>query len=117
MHELSVTQGVLDVALEAAQNAGAQRIIAIDLLVGNLSSIVDDSVQFYFEILTRGTIAEGAVLRFHREVATATCWECGHSFATASLPLISSCPNCGSARLNVVGGRSFSVESIEVEQG
>ncbi len=116
MHELAVTQSILDVALEAAQNAGAQRIIAIDLLIGNLSSIVDDSVQFYFEILTKGTMAEGAVLRFHREVAMATCLACGRTFATAGLPLLADCPSCGSAHLNVVGGRSFSVVSIEVEQ-
>ena len=55
MHELPATQGMLDVALEAGLAAGCERITEIHLVVGELTSIVDDSVQFYFDILARGT--------------------------------------------------------------
>jgi hydrogenase nickel incorporation protein HypA/HybF len=116
VHELPVTQGILDVALEAAQAAGAQRIFAINLIIGDLSSIVDDSVQFYFEILSRGTLAEGAILHFQRQPASAHCWDCGHEFE-ATIPLTPACPSCGSARLQISGGREFRVESIEVDDG
>jgi hydrogenase nickel incorporation protein HypA/HybF len=116
VHELPVTQGILDVTLEAARGAGAQRILAINLVVGDLSSIVDDSVQFYFDILSRGTPAEGAVLRFERQPAAARCRDCGHEFE-ATIPLTPSCPACGSARLEITGGREFRVESIEVDDG
>ncbi len=115
MHELPVTQGILDVALDSARNAGATRITAINLVVGTLSSIVDDSVQFYFEILSKDTPAEGAVLHFTRESATATCLDCGNAFAVDTLPLLAACPNCDGVRLQITGGKSFLVESIEVE--
>ena len=114
MHELPATEGILNVALEAAQQNGARRIITIDLVIGELAGIVDDSVQFYFDILSRDTIAEGAVLRIRRERATANCVDCGHQFPV-EVPLISLCPVCGSIRLHVSGGREFFVESIEVE--
>jgi hydrogenase nickel incorporation protein HypA/HybF len=114
MHELPVTQGILKVALEAAQEAHAQRIAAIDLVIGDMSSIVDDSVQFYFDILSKGTLAEGAVLRFRRIAATATCFDCGHQF-TVSAPLLAFCPACEGVRLQVTGGKEFYVESIEVD--
>jgi len=114
MHELPATQGILSVALEAAQQNGARRIAAIDLVIGDLASIVDDSVQFYFDMLSKGTIAEGAVLRFRREPAMAACADCGHQFPVNAL-LTAVCPACGGMRLHVSGGREFFVESIEVE--
>lgn len=115
MHELAVTEGILKVVLDAAAQAGARQIRAIDLVIGELSGMVDDSIQFYFDILSRDTLAAGATLRFHREPATVTCLECGGEFA-GQLPLTPFCPRCGSVRLRVAGGRELRVESIEIEE-
>ncbi|MBE2234779.1 MAG: hydrogenase maturation nickel metallochaperone HypA [Anaerolinea sp.] len=113
MHELPVTQAILDTALHAAQQAGGQRILAIDLVIGELSGIVDDSVQFYFDILSQGTPAAGAALHFQRQPAQAVCAQCGHSYQAAP-PLAPFCPACGSQRVQVSGGREFFLESIEI---
>jgi hydrogenase nickel incorporation protein HypA/HybF len=114
VHELPVTQSLLTVVLDAAQQHGASRVRAIDLVVGDLASIVDDSVQFYFDLLSRDTPAAGATLNFRRVPAVVTCADCGHS-AQTSLPLPEACPACGGRRLQVSGGREFYVESIEVD--
>jgi hydrogenase nickel incorporation protein HypA/HybF len=114
MHELAVTEGILKIALETSQKNGGGRITAIDLVVGELSSIVDDSVQFYFDIQSQGTLAEKALLRFRRDPLSATCLDCHYEFAI-QLPLSAVCPNCGGTHLRVHGGREFYIASIEVE--
>lgn len=114
MHELSVTQGILKTALDASERNGGRRINSIQLVIGELSSMVDDSVQFYFLQLSQGTLAENAVLQFRREPTTVFCFDCGQTFP-ARAPLPSGCPHCGSVRLRVDGSRDFYVESIEVE--
>jgi hydrogenase nickel incorporation protein HypA/HybF len=113
MHELPVTESILEVVLESAHKAGARRITAINLVIGDLTSIVDDSIQFYFDILSKETIAEGADLSFQRQPAKAVCLDCGHQFEVGP-PLVPICPACSSVRLQVTGGKEFFVESIEV---
>ena len=110
MHELPITEGILKIATEAA---GGRQITTIHILVGELSSIVDDSVQFYFDMLSKGTVAEGAVLDFQRRPATVTCWDCGRT-SDVRAPLPAVCAHCGGARLQVTGGRELRVDSIEV---
>lgn len=114
MHEMPATRGMLELALESMRKTGAERVLAIDLVVGELTSIVDDSVQFYFDVLSRGTPAAGAELRFRREPADGRCLGCGHTFPVTP-PLARCCPECGSLALRVSGGRNFYVASIEVD--
>lgn len=114
MHELSVTQSVLDIALAAARDANASRITTVDLLVGELTSFIDDSIQFYFDILSKGTPAEGAILRIRRAAARGTCGQCGHEFRAVA-PLSPACPACGSGGVRIIGGGELRIESIEVE--
>lgn len=106
---------MLEVALEAAERAGARRILRIDVVVGELTTIVGDCVQFYFEAISEGTPAEEADLRLRREPATARCEACGGQHSVR--PPLGPCPECGSLALSVTGGEDFYVESVEVDDG
>jgi hydrogenase nickel incorporation protein HypA/HybF len=113
MHELAVTQSVLEIVLRHARLAGGGRVSAIHLVVGQLSSIVDDSVAFYWESVARDTPAEGARLHFRRIPARFRCEACGREF-----PLqegTADCPACASRSVRLTAGDEFSVESIEVD--
>nr|HID14164.1 hydrogenase maturation nickel metallochaperone HypA [Anaerolineae bacterium] len=113
MHELSVTQSLLEIALRHAERAGARRITRLNLVIGELTSIVDDSVQFYWDIVSRDTIAEGAQLHFERTPGILRCLGCGHTFPLNGRDY--ACPACGERQVVAVGGDDFRLESIEVE--
>lgn len=116
MHELAITQGILSVVLETAEAAGARRVLAIDLTVGALTGYVDDSIRFYFDLLSRGTSAEGAILRIRREPGEGHCQTCGARFPVEP-PVLPTCPFCGSPQIQITGGTRCLVERIEVEDG
>lgn len=114
MHELSVTESVLDIACKHADNAKAKHVTDIYLVIGKLSSIVDDSVQFYWDIISKDTICEGAQLHFKRIPAKLVCTQCNHEYILEDdlMP----CPNCGSARVRVLSGDEFNLDSIQIER-
>ena len=113
MHELAVTEEILRVALEHAERAQAARITDIHLVVGALSTIVDDSVQFYFDFLSPDTIAAGAQLHFERVPARLRCRQCQHEFEPEERDY--TCPQCGALGGEVIAGREFYLDSMQVE--
>jgi len=122
MHEMSVTQAMLDLALEYAKG---QRITDVYLQVGRMSFIVPESVEFYFEYLSQDTVAEGATLHFETAPLEMTCLDCGRQAdlsdwaddpprAIMIEALVRGC-ECGSNNLRVTGGTGFHMVSLEVE--
>lgn len=113
MHELPVTQSILKIALDHAEKANAQRITALNIVMGELSSMVDDSIQFYWEIVAKDTIAEKATLNFRRVPAELQCMTCFHKYRPTDKELV--CPQCGGVGAKIIAGEEFALESIDVE--
>jgi hydrogenase nickel incorporation protein HypA/HybF len=113
MHELAITEQILHIALEHAQRARARRITGVRLVVGELSTVVDDSVQFYFDFLSPGTLAEGAQLHFERIATRLRCRQCGQEFEPQGMDW--RCPECETLGGDVVAGKEFYLDSLEVE--
>jgi hydrogenase nickel incorporation protein HypA/HybF len=113
VHELPITQNLLDTALRYADEAEASRVLELYLIIGDFASVIDESVQFYWDIVTAGTIAEGSQLHFQRIRATMRCLNCQTNIEPMRDEWI--CPECGSSRVHVVAGNEFRLESIEVE--
>jgi hydrogenase nickel incorporation protein HypA/HybF len=111
MHELSITQGILQIALDRAE--GASRITDLYLVVGQLSSMIDDSVQFYWDIVSEGTIAQKSQLHFRRIPALMECMGCGEHYRLDSANF--SCPVCASTDVRLISGDEFYLDAIEVE--
>ena len=113
MHELSVTESLLEISLRHAKDAQAARITDLYIVLGQLSSIVDDSVQFYWDIIAKDTLAEQAMLHFRRVPAELKCQSCGQTYAPKDDVL--ACPECNSTQVKIVTGEEFYLEAIDVE--
>lgn len=114
MHELAVTQNILDIVLKEAKSAQANKVTRINLVIGDLSGIVSDCVQFYFDFLQKGNATEGATLDFKLVPVELRCRDCQTAFKPEDSAWV--CPNCKGTNLDVISGRECYVESIEVEQ-
>ncbi len=113
MHELSVTESMLDIALRHAQQAGARRVTNLYLVIGQLASIIDDSVQFYWGIISKDTLAEGATLHFKRVPVELKCLKCNQTYRPQNREF--SCPHCNSTQIKIISGEEFYLEAIDVD--
>lgn len=113
MHELPIARSVLSIALRHAEKENATKITDLYLVIGDLSSIVDESIQFYWDIISKNTIAHGATLHFERIPTRMVCFECGQTYYPE--PETLACPHCKSTLVQVAGGDEFRLESISVE--
>jgi hydrogenase nickel incorporation protein HypA/HybF len=113
MHELGVTENIVNIALAKANEAQANKVIQINLVVGDLSGFVPDCIQFYFEPLSKNTIAQGAVLHFESVPTQLRCRNCSAIFPPQDA--LWSCPKCKGQNIEIFKGRELYIESIEVE--
>jgi hydrogenase nickel incorporation protein HypA/HybF len=78
-----------------------------------MTGVVSDCVQFYFDFISKGTIAEGATLSFTMIPSKTQCQSCNKTFELKEFDWI--CPYCGSNSLQIIAGKELFLESIEVE--
>lgn len=108
MHELAITQSVVDAVCE---HTGGAPVASVRLRIGKLSGVVPDALRFCFELIAEGTALQGAALVIDEPPGAGHCRSCGVDLVLTDLLLL--CP-CGSADVQVVSGRQLTVQSIEV---
>jgi hydrogenase nickel incorporation protein HypA/HybF len=110
MHELSVSAAVVDTAV---RHAAGRPVTVVRLRVGALRQVVPDSLEFYFGIVSRDTLCEGARLEQELIETRLRCSDCETEWIV-DVPAFR-CPSCGGATVDVVTGNELEVESIDVE--
>ena len=108
MHEFSLTQNLLDLALN---QANSKRIVRVNLLIGPFSDEREKSIRLYWKDLAKGSRGEGAELHFEHIKVEMKCLDCGGAFY---LEEESMCKYCYSERLQQMGGDEVRLEGIEV---
>lgn len=113
MHELSIMQSALDLALAQARQAGGTRVHSIRLRIGAVSGVVPDALRFAFDALADDTAAEGAELIIEDVPARFWCVICRREFASPDLS--ARCPGCNKVCSELRGGRELELTSMEID--
>ena len=111
MHELSIAEAIVDVAL---RHAGGRSVTVVELKVGHLRQVVPSALEFAFELVTRGTVLEGAELHMEEVAAAGSCRTCEMDTPLPELPLC--CRHCGGFDVEVTRGEELLVECLELRE-
>lgn len=112
MHEYSITQQIVKIAEDNARSHGASKIERISLVVGELSGFIGESIQMYFDILAKGTLAEGATLDITYVKPQLRCSKCNSYFYRKRFSF--ECPQCGGMGVPTEIGKEFYVKDIDI---
>ena len=113
MHEMSLSQGIVELIEDAACRDGFASVRTVWLEIGKLAAVEFESLRFCFDVVTRGSCAEGARLEIIATPGRAWCLGCSHSIDIDDS--IGNCPLCGSGQVQVTGGTDMRVKELEVE--
>jgi hydrogenase nickel incorporation protein HypA/HybF len=112
MHEAAIAQSVIEIAEGVARQRGSANIRKIKLRVGEFRGVVGDALEFSFQVLKKGTLAENAELEIETVRLRVECRNCmGIEVAMNDFNLL--CPGCGEL-LNITAGREMHVEYVEI---
>jgi hydrogenase nickel insertion protein HypA len=112
MHELSLMESTVEIALDYAHREGVQKILQFNVRVGEMSGVVPEALEFAFDACTQGTIAAGAQLQIELVPVLCYCQHCDREFAPPDLIYV--CPNCGTISSKILQGQELQLISLEV---
>ena len=112
MHEMSICESIREIFEEQARTQGFARIERVKLAIGALSGVEPEAIRFGFDVVMRGSLAEGAALEIDEIAARAWCLPCAAEVAIEQR--YDACPVCGSYQLQVTGGEEMTIREMEV---
>lgn len=112
MHEMSLCEGIRNMIIEQSTIHNFSKVKCVRVEIGAFSGIEKPALEFAFDVVMRGSPAEGAMLEMEDLAGTALCYDCA---ATSEIrDRLASCPKCGSGKMLVQGGSEMRIKNLEV---
>jgi hydrogenase nickel incorporation protein HypA/HybF len=116
MHEFSICQALVETVTAEMKKIDAPRpfnLLKVRIVVGELRQVMPDALQTAYEVITRGTPAEGSSLEIVKAPLTAKCAKCGWSGEIDEA--LFRCASCGGADIEVTGGMELYLDELEIQ--
>ncbi|MEX3018566.1 hydrogenase maturation nickel metallochaperone HypA [Kluyvera sp. STS39-E] len=115
MHEITLCQRALEIVEQQAQRNGAKRVTGVWIKVGAFSCVETSAMTFCFDLVCRGTLAEGCELHVEEQEAECWCDTCQQYVQLVSVH-VRRCPQCHSDNLQIVADDGLQIQRIEIDQ-
>jgi len=122
MHEASIAQAIVQTVLSHAEELEAESVKSVEIELGELSFLNDEQVAFWMKLGFENTVAQDAELSIKKTAAEIKCASCSYEGALKvmedpynhmKLPSFS-CPECGSADIEITQGKGAVVRNIKI---
>jgi hydrogenase nickel incorporation protein HypA/HybF len=114
VHESSVVEQLIRIAKQQVNERNAKKVYKISLVVGEGTGYMEESLKYYFNIMSRGSELEGAELAVRYIKTQLFCENCGEHFERKLFSF--ECPKCGKTGKFTKIGQEFYIDSMEVEK-
>jgi hydrogenase nickel incorporation protein HypA/HybF len=111
MHEYSIASALLELAAEHAAKRDADRVVALEISVGELSGVEIELLETAWSLVRERSICEGVPLSISRVEARFCCRDCGESVPRGERL---ACGACGGPA-QLTAGDELLLQRIEME--
>ena len=115
MHELSIVTSVVESVIDSLAAYPGARVIEVRLRVGALAAVIEDSLQFCYEIATQDTPLAGSKLFIRSLPVVIHCLPCGEDVELSGVQMFC-CSRCGTPSGDLRQGRELEIEAIEIDE-
>lgn len=112
MHEMSLAEGIRGIVEDQAKQRGFGRVTRMRVEIGRFAGVEKEALAFAFDVVMRGSPAEGAALEMIDLPGRALCFDCAHEVEIADR--LDPCPDCGGGKLLPQGGDEMRIKDMEV---
>lgn len=112
MHEMSLAEGIRSIVTDHARTHGFTRVTVLRLEIGRFAGVEKPALEFAFDVVMRGSPAEGARLEMLDLPGQALCYDCMKTVEIADR--LDPCPLCGGGKLIPQGGDEMRIKDMEV---
>jgi hydrogenase nickel incorporation protein HypA/HybF len=113
MHEYSLAQSIMQIVIAEAEKVSARKVTKVTLTLGELAGVLPDSLSFCFDLVTKGTIAVGALLEIEKVPLKGYCPHCEKAFFIMNHQYL--CDQCGNGSIELISGQELQVSHLEIE--
>jgi hydrogenase nickel incorporation protein HypA/HybF len=112
MHEMSLVEGIRSIVEDQARTHGFGRVTVLRLEIGRFAGVEKSALEFAWDVVMTGSIAEGAALQMIDLPGRALCYDCGTTVQIDDR--MDPCPLCGGGKLLPQGGDEMRIKDMEV---